>query len=606
MNRPSNSGSKRERFEFALKLADLGDLDGAADALEEAIALDPRNLDLKFALATIESERGEIDISCRLLTELLATKPTYPEAAARLSRHLARFKIEDLANLNPGGLRAAMLATGISRQPLVDVTLDWLVEFDPTLSSDIARIESGEASERDVARPLVAEKTAEGLSAGLLLLCLRSGLVRRPALERHLTGIRAAIMLDCPASRFEDRSLFDVALSLVTQGWLNDHAWHETPDEIAALNALDIDRSQLLDGDRQTIRNFVCAAMYRPVDALLGAPLRATDVGRLRPRSLREAIEPLVREQARQHVLASKIPALKPLADATSLKVAGQYEAAPYPRWTTLHVSRPGDLKRSLARMVPVEHLAFMDGAYDVLVAGCGTGQQVLQSATAYGPAARISAMDLSRASLAYAADKAADLKIQNVSFVQGDILDAALLGKSFDIIECVGVLHHMAEWRTGWAALLQQLRSQGLMYVGLYSATSRANIAALRSDPANPGPGCSDAAARSWRRELMLRADDAAGGTVKTSNDFYALAAFRDLMLHESEAHVTLEEIAAFLDQNNLEFRGFTLEPSVIADFQSATNATGANDLAAWSAYEQRHPRTFDAMYRFWVKRRA
>ena len=457
-----------------------------------------------------------------------------------------------------------------------------------------------------IARPAVAETTAENLFAGLLLLCLRSGLVRRPALERLLTGIRAAILLDCPVSRFEDRNLFDVALVLVAQGWMNDHAWHETPEEVVALEALDIDRAKLLDGDRQSIWNFVCAAMYRPIDALLRPPLRATEVGRLKPRSLRQAIEPHAREQERQHLLASKIPALKPLADATSLKVAGQYEAAPYPRWTTLHVSRPGDLKRSLARLVPVEQLAFMDGAYDVLVAGCGTGQQVLQSATAYGPAARITAMDLSRASLAYAADKAADLKIQNVSFIQGDILDAALLGKRFDIIECVGVLHHMADWRAGWAALLERLKPQGLMYIGLYSAASRANIAALRGDPANPGPGCSDAAARTWRRELMLRADGAAGGTVKTSNDFYALAAFRDLMLHESEVHVTLEEIAAFLDQNNLDFRGFTLEPSVIAEFQSATNASGASDLAAWGTYERRHPRTFDAMYRFWVKRRA
>ncbi len=38
-----------------------------------------------------------------------------------------------------------------------------------------------------------------------------------------------------------------------------------------------------------------------------------------------------------------------------------------------------------------------------------------------------------------------------------------------------------MADWRAGWRALLGVVKPGGLMYVGLYSATSRAGLVALR-----------------------------------------------------------------------------------------------------------------------------
>ena len=73
----------------------------------------------------------------------------------------------------------------------------------------------------------------------------------------------------------------------------------------------------------------------------------------------------------------------------------------------------------------------------------------------------------------------------------------------------------------------------------------------------------------------------------------------------HESEAHVMLAEIADFLASNGLVFRGFTLDPEVVADFLDGTPAPKSpGTLAEWAAYEALHPRTFDGMYRFWVER--
>src|SRR5690606_10753525 len=130
------------------------------------------------------------------------------------------------------------------------------------------------------------------------------------------------------------------------------------------------------------------------------------------------------------------------------------------------------------------QRLVFMDGPFDVLIAGAGTGKQALQSAFAYGPQARLLATDLSAASLGYAKSAATRYGVSNVEFMVADILDIDRLDRQFDIIECVGVLHHMADPWAGWRKLLSCLKPGGLMYLGLYSAVSRANILALRGEP--------------------------------------------------------------------------------------------------------------------------
>ena len=88
-----------------------------------------------------------------------------------------------------------------------------------------------------------------------------------------------------------------------------------------------------------------------------------------------------------------------------------------------------------------------------ILVAGCGTGLNPLSDAVKY-PNARITAIDISRRSLAFAMRKAEELGIGNVDFYQGDILELGTLDRRFDVVICGGVLHHMADPLQGWAVL--------------------------------------------------------------------------------------------------------------------------------------------------------
>ena len=77
--------------------------------------------------------------------------------------------------------------------------------------------------------------------------------------------------------------------------------------------------------------------------------------------------------------------------------------------------------------------------------------------------------MDLSLTRLSYAIRKTRELGITNIEYMQGDILKIDQLGRLFDIIESVGILHHMDDPLTGWKVLVDRLRSGGLMKVGLY-----------------------------------------------------------------------------------------------------------------------------------------
>jgi SAM-dependent methyltransferase len=233
-----------------------------------------------------------------------------------------------------------------------------------------------------------------------------------------------------------------------------------------------------------------------------------------------------------------------------------------------------------------------------------------VQAALAFGPQARVLAIDLSAASLAYAARMAERFGASNIAFAQADLqtlleADPKCAGR-FQVIECTGVLHHLAEPLRGWRALLPCLADGGLMLVGLYSAVARRSLGALRNDPAYPGPGCSDEALRDFRQVLLDRPADAPGGDLRTSRDFYTTSNFRDLALHVSEHPLTLPEVAQFLAEHGLAFRGFQLERGVLARFRETfPGETWPGSLERWAEFEAANPHTFNGMYNFWCARR-
>jgi SAM-dependent methyltransferase len=218
---------------------------------------------------------------------------------------------------------------------------------------------------------------------------------------------------------------------------------------------------------------------------------------------------------------------------------------------------------------------------------------------------ARVLAADLSLSSLSYAKRKTRELGLTNIDYVQADLLALGTIGRSFDVIEAVGVLHHLRDPAHGWRVLISLLRPCGVMHVGLYSALARADIRTARAFIAERGYGRSAADIRQCRQDLLGSADGTPLKNVSRYSDFFTVSECRDLLFHVQEHQLTIPEIKAFLTDNNLTFLGFANAPAQ-AYRACFPHDPAMTDLDHWHVFETENPKTFVNMYQFWVQKPA
>lgn len=573
----------------------------AVEAFTKAHHAEPRHAEPLLYLARANELTGDIDAAAVNYTRALKLRPGWLEVAQRLSLLLARYVLPTPGMLDPHGLLAAFAFPQIDHQPLAAAAIAHL-QAHGALGGAVRQAAEGHAT--DAARALLLKRTEKTLAHPLLHAALTQAANHDAAVEKLLTAMRRVLLLEVAPSRLEDKALMTFALALVQQCLNNEHIFAAQADEKAALAQLAIDWEGLKATGRTATRALLLHLLYAPPYAVIGDNLSTEECRALRPRALADIITARLDEDATLKVRADEITVLSTVQDETSERVARQYEAHPYPRWTSLLLPPANSARRTLERYFPPERVDFLNAPYKVLIAGAGTGQHAIAAAARYGEHADVLAIDLSRPSLAYGQVKAAQLELTNLWFAQADI--AALTPEAvgqFDVIEAVGVLHHLADPFAGWRTLAGLLLPGGVMAVGLYSATARRQIAELRAAADYPGPGCSDDAARDYRMALMADMDRL--GRLARSHDFYALSDFRDLLLHEHERPVTLSEIEAFLAANGLVFRGFSMPQPL----ESAFHAMFPDDrwpgtLANWATFEEKHPRAFETMYQFWCER--
>jgi SAM-dependent methyltransferase len=210
--------------------------------------------------------------------------------------------------------------------------------------------------------------------------------------------------------------------------------------------------------------------------------------------------------------------------------------------------------------------------------------------------------MDLSLASLAYAARMAEELGLAAVEFMHGDLLKIDLLQRAFQVITATGVLHHLAQPIDGWRALSHCLAPQGVMKVALYSRLARAPINAARKRVTELGLPASVHGVRALRARV-LAGEEVALEALLDSEDFYTTSVCRDLIFHPVEHQFDLGEVAGMLDTLGLQFDGFELSHPLIRRQFLAAQLGDENDLGAWRRFEESHPQTFEAMYVMWCR---
>ena len=237
-----------------------------------------------------------------------------------------------------------------------------------------------------------------------------------------------------------------------------------------------------------------------------------------------------------------------------------------------------------------------------VLIAGCGTGKQILQAVKYQN--SKITAIDLSLSSLAYAKRKLDEIGIKNVELIQMDILEIRLLKTSFDIIECGGVLHHMNSPSKGLALLLSVLNDDGFLKLGIYSELARQTIIKARHYIKKQKLEPTDSDIRIFR-EKIISGELNYLNSLQTSEDFYSLSQCRDLCFHSKEHRFTIKQLKEIIIKNKLNFLGFFL-PKQIKDFYGKYFPEDKQQikLENWEKFENKHPSTFNAMYQFWVNK--
>ena len=474
---------------------------------------------------------------------------------------------------------------------------------------------AGRCIERAVAAwPTVLSKEdlfgTEGLAALAADELLGAVLENTPAagleFEHFLTLARRALLLDVlalPSPEEADPSLLRFCCSIARQCYVNEYVYDCTTEENdGAARLRDAISGRIAEAKPVPGIWIAAAACYAPLSSL-------PDCRRLAEAMKKPPLAGLFSQQVSEPIQEENdratLKRLTPINDATSRRVGDQYEDHPYPRW----VGSPSIDAVSYGDFLPTElGLASARDVrpgrkVDVLVAGCGTGQQSIQTARRF-PAARILAVDLSAASLAYAKRKTRELGIANVEYAQADILGLGSVGKTFDLIECVGVLHHLEDPLAGWRVLRSLLRPGGIMHIGLYSEVARREIAAAQNLIAARGYAPTTEGIRRFRVDLQLEDRWRPFRSLTALEDFYDTSGCRDLLFHAREHRFTLRRIKDSLAELGLDFLKFNVDPAVRQRFSLRyPGELALGDLNCWTQFEAENSGTFLGMYNFYTR---
>ncbi|HLL27351.1 MAG TPA: tetratricopeptide repeat protein [Xanthobacteraceae bacterium] len=426
-------------------------------------------------------------------------------------------------------------------------------------------------------------------------------------LEKFLSALRAALLeMAAKSDGAPFREALALFCALAQQCFNNEYVYFAPEHEWQAASAVRDNLAQALSrGETLSPLQVAAIAAYFPLHELANADA-------LLEAGLPEEVGPLLRQQIlepkEELEYRASMPRLTPIEDAVSQQVRAQYEENPYPRWvkTISPQARRMQNNEFMRLKFPRARYQELSGEIDYLIAGCGTGQQVAMIKT-FLDIDRMLAIDLSFASLAFAKRMANKLGLTGVEFAQADILQLPSLGRTFNVVDSAGVLHHLADPEAGWRALELILRPGGIMRIGLYSELARKMVVEARETIAAEGYGQSADDIRRFRQGILAMDKDASIRKVVRFTDFFSLSECRDLLFHVQEHRFTVPRIARFLNENDLVFLGFDILPEVVERYSKQfPDDEAATNLEYWDKFEHENPDTFVQMYQFWVQKPA
>jgi 2-polyprenyl-3-methyl-5-hydroxy-6-metoxy-1,4-benzoquinol methylase/tetratricopeptide (TPR) repeat protein len=599
----------------------------ARQAYQQVLLAAPRHGGALHMLGIMAFQAGETEQALMLLTRAAAADPDVPSLHANLGIVLTA--AGRLADAEASHLKALALRPG-DANTLAALAVLALTrgDSDAALQRAVAALAAADnAGTRrlfaDIAgalrfdkddpavRALLTRAIAEAWGAPAPLAQAATGLVRaRLAADGHVEDdalLRAALAV-APvtdavleeALTVARRGLLDgggdaaFAAALAQQCFLNGYIFWQDDSENARVVTLRARIEALLAaGASVPDAELAALACYLPLNTLANVEkITATP-----------ALAALLRQQrdepAEERRLAAALPALTPIE-------APHDTGELYPRWSgTPTAEMPVSPRAYLVSRFPAADLNTLPDKPDMLVAGCGTGQYALQLARSL-TLGDVTAIDLDRAVLGYAARKALEAGMGHLRFGQGDVLQVAALQRQFGLIECGGVLHQLADPLAGWAALLAVLEPGGLMRVAVHSSVAQAGFANVRALVTAQGFTATPDGIRAARQWLKQQHDTHLTAVLDAAV-FFTQGGCRHLLFPVAEHPLSFREIAAFLDHHGLTLLGLDVAAPVLAAYRARFPQDAlAADLDNWAAFEQENPDTFAAMIQFWVQKRG
>ena len=573
-------------------IREQGKLEQAIEAYNKALAIKPDYAEAYNNMGNALKDQGKLEKAIEAYNKALALKPDYAEAYNNMGNAL---KVVAFKQPLPG-LQKIIISLlnkkSIVRPKDIARAAISLLKFEPQLKVHL------QASFVAEVEPKLLDVITDLSGLPLLLQLMSVCPLPDLELENLFRKLRASLLLSISDLTGSPEEL-EFQSTLALQCFTNEYIYNKSEHEDTSLAALALEVKQVLsNGDQPSPQSILCLASYRPLNQYeWSSSLLITD--EIEDVFTRQVVEP--NQEAK---FKSVLPVLEDITDEVSSKVRDQYEVSPYPRWVNLGLPlRPAPI----SKMVEESKLKLFDDkikeveAPNILIAGCGTGQHSIGTAARFKDS-KVLAIDLSLSSLGYAKRKTKELGIQNIDYMQADILDLGKLGRLFDIVESAGVLHHMNDPVAGWRVLTDCLKPGGLMRIGLYSDLARQHIVKMRHEIGKAGIGSNDAAMKFFRKTVMT-SDQNHHQKILNSGDFYSLSTLKDLLFHVQEHRFTIPQIQDGLSELELKFCGF--ETATVSHFKlTNTGAEDPYDLDKWQTYEEANPRAFSGMYQFWCQK--
>ena len=571
----------------------LGRLEEAEGSYKQAIKLKPDLAQAHNNLGVIMKELGRLEEAFSAFVQAINLNPDITDVYANLALVIKNIKFTS-SNIKLYPLLIQLINNGNYVRPLdLAPSILSLLKHDPLIKDLL--LEENFAKNLKEANSIIASLDKLTLLHHLMRVC------RLPDLqfEKFFVSMRSFLLTNL--DNFEATPEFIYFLSTLSlHCFTNEHVYVEKDEETELVKNLETEITQTISKSEQPeIKKILCLASYRLLHQYNWCQkLKTLDI-------LEEVKSRLIEEPYTERVIMSEISILGEISNNVSNKVRSQYEENPYPRWIKMGIPSKAKLISEISNEENLHlHSKSIKNviAPDILVAGCGTGQHSIGTASRFS-GCQVTAVDLSLTSLAYAKRMTTELGIANLEYLQADILRLNQLKQKFDIIESVGVLHHMDEPMAGWRILTDLLKPSGLMKIGLYSELARQHITEVRKEITLQKVGTSEADIRKFRQSLV-ESQDENHQQLTTSNDFFSLSTLRDLIFHVQEHRFTLPQIKKCLNKLGLKFCGFE-NRDVISNFRKFYGKeVDIYDLALWHQYEENNTLTFSGMYKFWCQK--